>query len=133
MGTQTTALPDPRRRRTHHPRPASKTTPTPTRLALEPAHRHRLDRAPHHLKASPIPTTRTRRTGDDSAAGRPRQPQPTRPSYRSPHVNRPDETSRLGRVSQFGVDAGVAQARAGKAPARAQTGRLRRVGNAPSA
>jgi hypothetical protein len=31
------------------------------------------------------------------------------------------------------VDAGVVQARAGKAPARAQTGRLRRVGNAASA
>jgi len=30
------------------------------------------------------------------------------------------------------VDAGVVQARAGKAPAYAQTGRLRRVGNAAS-
>src|SRR3954452_23289153 len=44
----------------------------------------------------PHPNDQDRRTGDDSAAGRPRQPQPTRPSYRSPHVNRPDETSRLG-------------------------------------
>jgi hypothetical protein len=31
------------------------------------------------------------------------------------------------------VDAGVVQARAGKAPARAHTGRLRSVGNAASA
>jgi len=31
------------------------------------------------------------------------------------------------------VDAGGVQARGGKAPARAQTGRLRRVGNAASA
>jgi hypothetical protein len=38
-----------------------------------------------------------------------------------------------GCVSQFVVDAGVVQARAGKAPARAQTGRLRSVGNAASA
>jgi hypothetical protein len=30
------------------------------------------------------------------------------------------------------VDAGVVQARAGQTPARAQTGRLRRVGDAPS-
>ena len=41
--------------------------------------------------------------------------------------------SRLGRDSQFVVDAGVVQARAEQAPARAQTGRLRRVGNASSA
>jgi uncharacterized protein len=34
------------------PRRPTKTTPTPTRLALEPPHRHRLDHAAHRLTAN---------------------------------------------------------------------------------
>ena len=37
VGTQTTPVPGPRRRRPHHPHRPPKTTPTPTRLALESA------------------------------------------------------------------------------------------------
>jgi hypothetical protein len=53
LGARTTPRPDPRRRRTHHPHGSPKTPATPQRLALEPAHRHRLDRTSHRLTAIP--------------------------------------------------------------------------------
>ena len=58
MGAQTAPVPDPRRRRTHHPHRPPKTPPAPQGLALEPTHRHRLARTPHHLKPHHDPHTR---------------------------------------------------------------------------
>ena len=50
VGTQTTPIPDPRRRRTHRAHRPTTTATTAARLALEPPHRHRLDRSAHRLK-----------------------------------------------------------------------------------
>jgi integrase/recombinase XerD len=55
LGTRTTAATHPHRRRTHHPQRTPTTTPAPSRLALEPPHRHRLRRAAHHLNQHPHP------------------------------------------------------------------------------
>ncbi len=64
-GNPTAPAARPGRGRAHHPhRPATTPTPTPP-LALEPTHRHRLDRTPNPLTspASPDqPTRRNRRT-----------------------------------------------------------------------
>ena len=64
VGTQTAPVPDPRRRRTHHPHRPPKTPPTPPGLALEPPHRHRLA----HASAPPDPPNPTRRPGPGEPA-----------------------------------------------------------------
>ena len=71
LGTQTTPVPDPRRRRTHHPHRPAKTATAPTRLALEPPHRHRLGTP----SAPPDPSTTD-----------PRRPGPGEPATPAPAI-----------------------------------------------
>ena len=63
------------RDRPHRP---TTTTPAPTRLALEPPHRHRLGSNPQHLTQHPNPTTRTsenrRTTAPELGPARPTEP-----------------------------------------------------------
>ena len=69
-------VPDPGRRRTHRPHRPTTTPPAPTRLALEPPHRHRLDRTPHRLTLTPRPDDQDQENRRNTAPETPRRPSP---------------------------------------------------------